>query len=700
MSQTIEQFVSANSTQPPAGIFGTFAPAPHFNQTGNRARPILRLEIRRSLQLHRRLAIGLALLGLALALIYTLNSWSIHTAQNMNRIRPANSGAIAESSLAMDSAPVLQRAKTVEQFVGRDLSAERQFQNSVTNGSGPGFSGLVAAAVAPWSFPDSGVIRNALVLLLSFAFLGGVIAIVAHRADPRVYIASDVEQLLGFKPMAQLPDFTEVANEVAEECLSRLASGIESALKERRLLDCVFTGTGPEAGVTTITTRLKKLLESTGRAAVIIDASSSSNSAFGAAGHGKDLEGNHQGIVLIDAAPLTDSEETERLVQTAHCTIVVIESGVTTRAQLRAVANILQRAKAPAVGFVLNRVRLATADPAFRRSIKESERQLRKQGHATDWQMLQTLEQAIEKGRASLDIEVAASSNQSASKPQEKIASDAPTIALPPQESRRDRELASTNRNEPAVQGEVQIPQDGQRWHAEPPMQASEEIPFQARKEIPSSLARIAAQFNHIHPEPQIERTQVPPAAPSALNGNGASCEPASAAPEKTLRVSLPRLSELRGMRFSQALRELDHGKRPEQPNAGIETLMNAIAPFEPMFTAAEPPSVTNGDSPDAAPAGLDLPPALRAFIPILEPRDLPQAVNGTAVNGNRANGDHLQSNSGSSKPEPHTQTNGHREEDRERSRLEKKGAREKPGNFLEQLEILPSRRGQYKKKS
>ena len=70
-------------------------------------------------------------------------------------------------------------------------------------------------------------------------------------------------------------------------------------------------------------------------------------------------------MVLADAAPVTASAKTESLIQHADCAIVVIESGATTRAQLRNAANILERLNAPAAGFVLNRVKLAKADRAF-----------------------------------------------------------------------------------------------------------------------------------------------------------------------------------------------------------------------------------------------------------------------------------------------------------------------------------------------
>lgn len=680
MSQTFPQFVPANSPRPPVGDSGNFASAPRFNETGETARSILRLEIRRSLQVHRRLAIGLALIGLALALIYLLNSWSIHTAPSLIEPQPARSGSIGDSSLiaAMVPRPAPQATETAARYAGRDTLVGRQFQSSIRVGNGPGLPGVAAAAVIPWYSADSGVIRNALVLLLSFVFLGGAIAVVAHRADPRVYIASDVEQLLGFPPMAQLPDFSEVANEITEEHLLRLASAIDLGFRDRDFRRCVFTGTGPEVGVTTVATRLKQLLETMGRAAVVADAAESSNGAEGLRGE----------IILVDAAPLADSEETERLVQSAHCTIVVIESGVTTRAQLRTVANILQRVKAPAVGFVLNRVRLAMADPEFRRSIREMGKQLRKQGQATDWQMLRTLEQAIEEGRASLDLDVAASPIWPAEKPPEVIA---PSVPLFDEFSNANRPVP-INQTDPAGPAAVHGIQLVPRSVPEPANQS--------REEIPSPLAEIASQVDRVLPEPKTEHNEAPPAAPSGPNGNGTSYEPANPAPEKTAHVSLPRLSDLRSMRFSQALKELDLARHPASPSAGIEILMSAIAPFEPMFTRMEPASAKNEDSPEAAPAEFDLPASLRAFIPISESGVSLEANGGIAAEGPAANGKHLNSTAFSPKPGQQAKNKGSRREDDEPSRPGQKVARQKLAGPFEQLQILPSRRGQYKRKS
>lgn len=701
MSQTFAQFVPADPPRPHAGTPGNFASAPHLRRAAEGKRSILRLEIRRSLQVHRRLAVGLALVGAALALIYLLNSWTMRTAPNMAEPQPARIRQSNEfrAMTAMGPLPGLR------QYAGRDTRAGRPLTNSIGTGSKPGFAGLAAAVVPPWYLADSGVLRNALVLLLSFVFLGGAIAVVAHRADPRVYIAADVEQLLGFPPMAQLPDFSEVADEIADEHLLRLTSGIDLGFKDRGFRRCVLTGTGPGVGVTTVATRLKKLLETTGRAAVIENAAVTSGPAFREMASEPNRQPNLlewvkrteemraeqiQGeMVLVDAAPLADSEDAERLVRSADCTIVVIESGITTRAQLRTVANILQRTKAPAVGFVLNRVRLATADPEFRRSIREMGKQLRKQGQATDWQMLRTLEQAIEEGRASLDLDMAAGPILPAEKPLEKFAASVSPSG----------EFSAANTTVPANPSELAVPAE---MHGIQLVKRSLAEPMNQQEEIPLPTAEVAPQFRVAEPMTQQNEAQL--AAAGGTFGGGTSYEPANPmpnavlAPEKTTHVTLPRLSDLRGMRFSQAIRELDHAKRPASPSSGIEMLMNAIAPFEPMFTRMEAAAATDEDSPEATTGEFDLPESLRALLPISEPGNSPEAMGGMSANSAAANGNHLPSNSVSLNPEQ-AKSMGPREEAAEQSSAQNAAKQKLRGPF-EPLQILPSRRGQYKKKS
>lgn len=319
-------------------------------------------------------------------------------------------GELAQMTRAAASAtPKLQRASDlandITRLQARFNAVDEQLQNQTLEDNAPGTAHVAEAAVPPAHPSEGGVIRNAFILLFGFVMLGLAAAVAAHKMDQRVYVASDVEQLLGYAPMAQLPDFDEVSDEVAEAHLLRLASSIEYACKNAQLSSCVFTGTGPGVGVTTITRRVKELLGMLGTEAVLVDAAgavaesrSGANSGPASAGApfdrsslsralapcvGEGAASSREALLLTDTAPLSVSAEAEYLARRADCTILVIESGATTRAQLRAAAGSLQRLDAAAVGFVLNRVSLANADESFRQSVSEVERHLRVQGRAT-----------------------------------------------------------------------------------------------------------------------------------------------------------------------------------------------------------------------------------------------------------------------------------------------------------------------------
>lgn len=294
----------------------------------------------------------------------------------------------------------------INRLQNRFTTVDEEWRNLMLEESAPGSAYLSAAAVPPAHSVTSGVLRNAALLVLAGLFLGMLAAVIAHKMDPRVYIASDVEQILGFAPMAQLPDFIEVSDGVAEEHLLRLAAAIEYARKQGNLKNCIFTGAGPGTGVTTLVTRVRELLEAMGRKTVLVDATGTpahpprpslasngqpNTQALATTQRGSRptallqqmAEGTQtqgESLVLTDTAPLNVSAETEYLARFVDCAIVVVESGVTTRAQLREAASTLQRLDVAAVGFVLNRVGMEKADPAFRLSVRAIETHLLSQG--------------------------------------------------------------------------------------------------------------------------------------------------------------------------------------------------------------------------------------------------------------------------------------------------------------------------------
>jgi hypothetical protein len=171
------------------------------------------------------------------------------------------------------------------------------------------------------------------------------------------------------------------------------------------------------------------------------------------------------------------------------------------------------------------------------------------------------------------------------------------------------------------------------------------------------------------------------------------------AGPAATTHVSLPRLSELRGMRFTQAIRELDIARRQASPSNDNEKLMSAIAPFESMFSLTESPQAQNGDSPEASFADLEPLDAMRAFLPVSEQSVLPEAEEGVANGTTGGKRNPMHSKYFPPRPATPVRSTGGRSEENERSRPEQNAPRQNPGGIFDQLQILPSRHGQYNKK-
>ncbi len=225
---------------------------------------------------------------------------------------------------------------------------------------------------APHAGQHSAVLLSAALLMAGSLALGIVAAVAAYNLDPRVYIGADLEQLLGAAPMAQLPDFAEANEKSFEENLRLLADGIVYACPEGSLRRCLLTGTGPGVGVTTITSRTKEKLKAMGRPVTLVAGEGATHAGNGAGVGADESESRGDSLILTDTAPLATSPDTEFLARFADCVVMVVESGVTTRKQLRDAAACLQKLNLGAVGFVLNRVKLPYADDKFRNSAESA----------------------------------------------------------------------------------------------------------------------------------------------------------------------------------------------------------------------------------------------------------------------------------------------------------------------------------------
>jgi polysaccharide biosynthesis transport protein len=329
------------------------------------------------------------------------------------------------TAAAAGATPKLQRsndlATDILRLQHRFGVVDEQYRNQTIEDAAPGSVHLAASAEKPLHTSSSGRTRIALALMLAGVLFGISAAVTANKLDQRIYIPADVEQVLGFPPLGLLPDFAEVSESVAEEFVLRLAAAVDHARQTGNLKSCIFTGADGGAGVTTVVTRVRAMLGAIGRSTVLMDASSAlpSISGMGSGSRGRretddiagSLRGNRsttmlqpmseraneeageqaggqvaeKGLVLTDAAPLLISAETEYLARFADAAIVVVESGTTTRDQLRAVATALERLNVAAVGFVLNRVGMEKATPEFRASVRAMEEHLDAQVQPASW---------------------------------------------------------------------------------------------------------------------------------------------------------------------------------------------------------------------------------------------------------------------------------------------------------------------------
>lgn len=503
MNRTIGQLAPGD----PAGLSGG-VPVPQASPKGNAEQRHFRIDLRRSLQMHRKLALGFGLLGFVLAAAYLVMFWSGYTAQDLINIQPTP------------------------------------------------FAGFEGAA------------SIAMLLVVVFGGLGLLAAVAAHKLDQRIYTAAEVEQLLGLAPMATLPDFSEVQVAVAGEYLQRLASAIECAFKEGSQKTCIFMGTGPRVGVTTIAGRLRAALDA--RAGGKHVGGGTSRAAAGhSMGSGDDAaeenaramallrsvvgeaEGEQRELVVSEAAPITASTENDYLVRFADCTIVVIESGVTTRAQLRTTVHNLRRLNPAQLRFVLNRVSLRNADPAFRSAIKEMERRLY---------------QSRSEERALAGAQVAGESTRA-----ETRAADAAQTAKEPAVREQEEGHELPPQFDPYLR-ELQ--------HELPPVTNYEEwlAATAARSETARTQPR-AGNDRNIHVlASNRDRNE------AAREAEKLAQEAENVAQKKPEHFELPKLSGLRGRLFALGIRELDLARHSDRHQAESEFLMKQIEPLASIF--------------------------------------------------------------------------------------------------------------------
>ena len=523
-------------------------------------RPI-RVDLRRSLEMHRWLALGIALAGVALAAIYLLVLW------------PSASAS---------------------------------------------------------TYPAGAIVIAALTVFVS-ASLGAACAVIAHNLDQRIYIGSDIEHFLGVEPLAELPDFAEVSSASAQEHLAALARGIGEVCREGSVRRCVFTGTGLGAGVSTVAARTRETLKATGRAVMMVDA------AWATPGAGLDIAGaadeggsRSDSLILTDTAPLAESPDTEFLTRFADCVIVIVESGVTTRAQLRATANCLQRLNAAAVGFVVNRVRPAQSGSAYRKWQKARASLAAGQNAGARKQFTEAVQRALADSPQRTHPAVPPAAKplpaNALKRPIPKPTTALTVVKRPEQQNRWTAEgippwlseaLAQLEAEAPKLEPEAERaadPLQPSNWAAELPKQGGSGVHGAAEEEVTTdgrangNASQINGgeamlfEMNWLEPRTGSQATPQPGGATDAAVSGAAEGRKPS------------RLDGLRGMVTVANLRELNHEKHAE----GIKRAKGEAI----EATASELPAPAF-DTPDEAPGRLS---SLRGMVTPTDLKELSQA--------------------------------------------------------------------------
>jgi hypothetical protein len=390
-----------------------------------------------------------------------------------------------------------------------------------------------------------------------------------------------------------------------------------------------------------------------------------------------------EGLVLTDTAPLLISAETEYLARFVDCAIVVLESGVTTRAQLRAAANALQRLDAASVGFVLNRVGLKNADPAFRHSVRDLEKHLRAQNGAKSRRTVRSRHFEAESERAAAPSPAqTAVASQPESPAAEPVAAARDVTADVPQRTHRPATPA------PLPPPTPKAPQA--QPAAQPAPNRDAEIPWWLADAQPNSGARgAAAPAGPAMPrEPEAAPAGLPPAStpePMPRPAAARQRERASAAPGDLLRLAAQpearqpeieeapqsaasRLSGLRGLLFSLGLKNLNEPRETEARTAP------AAVPTPP---------------PESAPEG---PVVVRTFVPYPEPAPVSAVPSAARASGSSARRVTAQPEILPPRPRAQERIREHPWENEEAARRDRRDP-------YDEVEILPSWRGQYKKK-
>jgi uncharacterized protein involved in exopolysaccharide biosynthesis len=335
-----------------------------------------------------------------------------------------NSDLQRGTTQAVDSSPKIQRAAEIQSQLQRLQARYNEVDTRINNleleSSSPGSIHLFSPAMAPLG-PEKSKTKSALLGIFPISLIMGILAaVILDLLDPHIYTGLDVEGVLGFAPIGMLYDDREVTQIVFDECALRLAAGIDYTARFSGARTFVLTGVNSGAGTTSIIENLGSMLAKLGRRTLVIDPSgnnepvafvtlstdlqrrpfASNESGSKNAAPGGELQkvkpafssfpplvapingivfetfqniSADYDIVLIDAAPILISAETEYLARMADVTILVAEAGKTQKAWLTRAARLLERLGPSGAAAIVNKVHPARIEDALKQDLREFE---------------------------------------------------------------------------------------------------------------------------------------------------------------------------------------------------------------------------------------------------------------------------------------------------------------------------------------
>lgn len=306
-----------------------------------------------------------------------------------------------QTSSATTASPRLQRAAElnadVQRLTTRYATVDNALHSLQLETSGPGQAHLALAAAVPTG-PEPSKRRLILLAALPLALLSGLgAAVFKRKRDRHIYTGADVDDALGFAPIAILPARAEVSAQVLDEYALRLAAGVEGAYRSGNARTFLITPVSNETDITPLLQALDQKLVELGLGVVVLEAATvfeqqqaapaSAIAGYEPARNYDNPDRHYEGladslfsrmraehdVILLHAPALLISAQAEYVARCSDVTLLVAESAVTTRGELFQAGHLLQRLNVTGVGSVLVEVQLRYADGVFARGVQALE---------------------------------------------------------------------------------------------------------------------------------------------------------------------------------------------------------------------------------------------------------------------------------------------------------------------------------------